>query len=383
MPGAGPSPAAAAAATGGGGGGGPGLASGSCDKNNNINDKAEGAGAGRDAAAAGTHHPRRRRGGGGRRGDTRGGAGPYHRPSAAGRGARGERWAGPPPRPSARRRVGSTTQPGGGRERTRRRAPRSVPAGRGEPPRRRKEELPCGGNGTCHRSNGRRSQPSRLRAGSPAVNPSVPATRGRLCPTAPSRSGAREPPTPRGGGLPASAPAPQRNPGRRAEAQLRAAERGGSVWLPDRRGALRGRPGSAGLTPPPPPPAPSGSSALTQCGGRPGTGARAPLRAPQPAEPPAVPVGGAAGGVRRGRAPPAPGALCSKKTRKGVGSRRRGGPYLTARRPFSQRNDLSGVPAAATGNALTAQESPTCDGTGCQPEGMREEMLQILVLSVS
>lgn len=68
-------------------------------------------------------------------------------------------------------------------------------------------------------------------------------------------------------GLRASAPAPQRNLERRAEAQLR----GRAGWKclgaqPARRpeGPARQRG----------PPSPNGSSALTQCGGRPGTGAR-------------------------------------------------------------------------------------------------------------
>lgn len=110
-------------------------------------------------------------------------------------------------------------------------APRSVPAGRGEPPRRREAELPRGGNGTCHRSNGRRSRPNRLRRGRLAVNPSVPAAKSRRRRPVPQRSPASPDPSQRGPAC-GAAPAPQRNP--------------------QRRECLKGRLGSA----PPPPFAP-------------------------------------------------------------------------------------------------------------------------------
>lgn len=180
-------------------------------------------------------------------------------------------------------------------------APRSVPAGRGGPPRRREAELPRGGNGTCHRSNGRRSRPNRLRRGRLAVNPSVPAAKSRRRRPVPQRSPAAPGPSRRGPAC-GAAPAPQRNP--------------------QRRECLKGRPGSA---PPPGPPRhspPNGSSALTQRGGRPGSGAR--LRRQPPCRlhswrsrrPVSVGALGAAGGggqAPEGPAgPPCPGRLVFK-----------------------------------------------------------------------
>lgn len=106
---------------------------------------------------------------------------------------------------------------------------------------------------------------------------------------------------------------------------------------------------------------------------------------------------GAAGGGGGGQAPegpagpPCPGRLVFKckveRVAGGGGVEARLCPHV--RLPAGEITSAA-FPAAATGNALTGQErrsatteGPTCDRTGCEPEGMHEETLQIWVLSVS